>query len=239
MKIESYLESTYLKTKEEVLLSEIDYNKIVVDLVNDAIAYSFRLVMIRANYIALANKMISKNNSRLLVGTVIDFPFGNKSTAKKILEANFAIRHNVSDLDFVADYNSYKRGEYKKFDNDIIEASRVCIKAGKNVKWIIETGALSKDQIFSISQRIYNIVNSNFIDNINKFFIKTSTGYYKNTGANVNDIRLIRSAANKIHIKASGGIKNREDCIRMIEAGATTIGTSSAIEICKKRKNEF
>ena len=61
MKIESYLESTYLKTKEEVSLSEIDYNKIVVDLVNDAIAYSFRLVMIRANYIALANKMISKN----------------------------------------------------------------------------------------------------------------------------------------------------------------------------------
>jgi len=234
MKIESYLESTYLKTKEEALLSEIDYNKIVAGLVHDAITYSFRLVMIRADYIELVNKIISENNSKLLVGTVIDFPHGNKSTTKKILEANFAIRHNVSDLDFVADYNSYKLGEFEKFDNDIIEASRVCIKAGKNIKWIIETGALSKEQIFSISQRIYNIVKTNFIDNMNKFFIKTSTGYYKNTGANINDIRLIRSAANKIHIKASGGIKSREDCLRMIEAGATTIGTSSAIDICKQ-----
>ena len=65
-------------------------------------------------------------------------------------------------------------------------------------------------------------------------FFKTSTGYYKGKGASVEDVQIIKSAINEsIFIKASGGIKNREDCIKMINAGAQRIGTSSALRIFK------
>ena len=231
MRLEKYLESTFLKTRKESSLSHQDLCSIIQDLVEEAIEYNFKLVMIRPDYIEFANKIILANNSQLLLGTVIDFPNGDESTENKVKEALLVMQNNISDLDFVCDYNAFKRKEFEKFDNDIIEASRVCINSNKTIKWIIETGALSKKQIFDISQRIAFIINRNFKKNKDDFFIKTSTGYYKSLGAKASDIKLIKKAAVDIKIKASGGIKNTEDCLRMIEAGAIRIGTSSALNI--------
>ena len=92
MKIEDYLDSTYLKTAEQALISE-DQNKIIVEnLVNEAIEHNFKLVMIRPTYISLANQLIKKSKSNVLVGTVIDFPFGDSSTQEKIKQAKEVIK---------------------------------------------------------------------------------------------------------------------------------------------------
>ena len=65
-------------------------------------------------------------------------------------------------------------------------------------------------------------------------FKKNKFTYYKGKGASVEDVQIIKSAINEsIFIKASGGIKNREDCVKMINAGAQRIGTSSALRIFK------
>ena len=84
MKIEDYLDSTYLKTAEQALISEEKNKKIVENLVNEAIKYNFKLVMIRPMYINLANQLIKKSKSKVLIGTVIDFPLGDSSTGKKL-----------------------------------------------------------------------------------------------------------------------------------------------------------
>ena len=81
---------------------------------------------------------------------------------------------------------------------------------------------------------------SNFPQNTNKVFIKTSTGYYGGYGATVKDVKNIKSVAGNLQIKASGGILNLKDCLEMIKAGATRIGTSKAVLIYNENlENEF
>ena len=64
-------------------------------------------------------------------------------------------------------------------------------------------------------------------------FVKTSTGF-STGGATEHDVKLMREAVGKeMGVKASGGIKTYEDALKMIEAGANRLGTSSGIAIVK------
>lgn len=48
------------------------------------------------------------------------------------------------------------------------------------------------------------------------------------------DVALMKDAVNgKAKVKASGGIKDYETAVRMIEAGADRIGTSKAAELLR------
>lgn len=234
MKIEDYLDSTYLKTAEQAMISEEKNKKIVENLVNEAIKHNFKLVMIRPMYIKLANHLINKSKSKVLIGTVIDFPLGDSSTEEKIKQAKEVIDLGVDDIDYVADYNIYKQKRYEKFDEDILEGTRIGYENEKTVKWIIETGALSKEEINGITKRISKIVSENFPDFCESVFVKTSTGYYGGFGATIKDVKLMNSVSGKLPIKASGGVSNFFDFTQMIEAGATRVGTSKALKIFKK-----
>ena len=235
MDIENYLESTYLKTTEESNLSNNQIKSIIKSLVNEAVVNNFKLIMVRENHLSYVESLLMNMKSNLLIGTVVDFPLGDKSTVDKIKELNSVLNYTVSDIDFVCDYNAFKRKDFEKFDTDVIELSSLCVKKNKTVKWIIETGALSKKEIFDISERISEIINKNFTENTDKFFIKTSTGYYSGYGANLNDLKIIKRASKNISIKASGGIKSFNDAINMIELGVDRIGTSSALDIYNKK----
>jgi len=238
--IASYLDSTYLKTTDETGVSGIETKEIVINYIMEAIDANFACIMIRSEFITLAKELIEISKSKLKVGTVVDFPFGTSSTKQKISEGKLAIERGVYDIDYVCDYNAFKRGSFEKFDNDIIEVTKFVLGHKKIIKWIIETGALSKDEIRSISKRISRLVHSNFPQNTNKVFIKTSTGYYGSYGATVEDVKIIKYVAGNLQIKASGGISSLKDCMSMIKAGATRIGTSKAVLINKeKQENEF
>lgn len=236
MKVEDYLDSTYLKTAGQALISENQNKKIVESLVNEAIKHGFKLVMIRPMYISLANQLIKKSKSNVLVGTVIDFPFGDSSTEEKIIQAKEVIELGVDDIDYVTDYNIYKQKRFEKFDKDILEGTRIGYENKKTVKWIIETGALSKEEIKGITKRISKIVSDNFPDFCESVFVKTSTGYYGGFGATVKDVKLMNSVSGKLPIKASGGVSNFSEFRQMIEAGATRVGTSNALKIFKKEQ---
>ena len=88
--------------------------------------------------------MIQKSKSNVLVGTVIDFPFGDSSTEEKIKQLIEVIELGVDDIDYVSDYNIYKQNRYEKFDKDILEGTRIGYENKKTVKWIIETGGSFK-----------------------------------------------------------------------------------------------
>jgi len=232
--IASYLDSTYLKTAAEAGISEIETKEIVLNLIKEAIDAKFACIMIRSEFIVIAKELIEISKSKLKIGTVIDFPFGNSTTKQKIIEAKLAIKKGAYDIDYVCDYNAFKRGSFEKFDKDIIKCSKLVLGHKKIVKWIIETGALSRDEIRGITKRISNLVQSNFPLNSTKVFIKTSTGYYGGYGATVKDVKIIKSVAGNLQIKASGGMSNLKDCLEMIKAGATRIGTSKAVFIYKE-----
>jgi deoxyribose-phosphate aldolase len=233
--IADYLDSTYLKTADEAGISEQETKEIVLNSIQEAIQSKFACIMIRPEFVAMAKEMIESNKSKLKVGTVIDFPFGNNSTETKVEEAKSAIKSGAYDIDFVCDYNAFKRGSFEKFDHDILEGTKIALQSKRIVKWIIETGALSRDEIREIARRISKIVQVNFSQNSSKVFIKTSTGYYGGCGATAKDIKTIKSVAGNLQIKASGGVSSYKDCLEMIMAGATRIGTSKALLIYNEK----
>ena len=237
--ISSYLDSTYLKTASEAGITEIETKEIIVNSIKEAIDAKFACIMIRSEFILIAKELIEISKSKLKVGTVVDFPFGNSSTTQKLAEAKLAIERGAYDIDYVCDYNAFKRGSFDKFDIDIIEGTSLVLENKKIVKWIIETGALSTDEIRGIAKRISKLVQSSFPQSANKVFIKTSTGYYGGYGATVKDVKIIKSVVGNLQIKASGGMSCLKDCLEMIKLGATRIGTSKAVFIHnEKQENE-
>ena len=122
--------------------------------------------MIRPNFISLAKKIKEERRSKINIGTVIDFPLGDSSTNYKLKEAKDAFKKGAKELDFVCDYNLFKTGNYDVFDETIYKCSSFAIKNKLIVKWIIETGALSREEIRLISKRIYDIVIKNFSNNM-------------------------------------------------------------------------
>ncbi|MSP84550.1 MAG: deoxyribose-phosphate aldolase [Flavobacteriaceae bacterium] len=234
MNIKDYLDSTYLKTAKQAGISE---NKNIVKVINciqEAIDERFKLVMIRPEMVSLAKKMILKENSKLNIGTVIDFPEGNSKLSKKLLEANQAIINCVDDLDFVCNYEAFKKGKIDSVKEEVLKCTQLGIQNHKVVKWIIEVAALNNQQIIQLSALIKNVVISNFKEeNYASVFVKSSTGFYKTennlpNGATIPSIIMMLENASPLPVKAAGGVKNYEEAINMVRMGVKRIGTSSA-----------
>jgi len=242
MELAQYLDTTYLKKPSQANISEEETRANVIKLVEDAIEFNFKLVMIRANYISLAKEMISKANSTVQVGTVIGFHEGTYSLAEKLNEAQDAIDLGVDDLDYVINYEAFKNGNTNLVVEEIIKGTAIGLKNNKIVKWIIEVAALTNEQIASISSLIKNLVIENFgIDNAKNVFVKSSTGFYKTedgkpNGATFEAIKIMSDNARPLKIKAAGGVKTKNDVLKMITLGVERIGTSSAKEIIEETK---
>lgn len=243
MKVNQYLDATYLKTATQANISDAENEQKVIDLVNESIVFNYKLIMIRANYIKMVKEMLSKGNSLVLIGTVIDFPEGNSSIKNKLKEAEKAIKLNADELDFVINYNAFKAGNISLIKEEVLECIKFCLANNKVVKFIIEVAALSSKEIIVISQLIKEVVLNNFDEQvIQKVFVKSSTGFFKTAdnkpnGATFETIKLISENAKPLQIKAAGGVRDYGTALKMISLGVDRIGTSSAKEICLKQEN--
>ncbi len=237
MDLRKYLDSTYLKTPEQAGISEEETRKKVEDLVREAVENGFYLVMIRPEYVRLARKMIDEAGSGVKVGTVIGFPEGTYPLAQKLAEARKAIEDGADELDFVVDYEAYKKGDINAVKKEIFEGSLLGLKNGKIVKWIIETAALTDEQIAGLSALIRDTVLQTLGPSAaSKVFVKSSTGFYKTTdgkpsGATEHAVKIMLENADPLPVKAAGGIRSYEDAVKMIKLGVKRLGTSSAKKI--------
>ena len=242
MKLAQYLDATYLKLPYQANLSEAETKTKIIQLIEEAIAYDFKLVMIRANYISLAKEMILKANAKVTIGTVIGFHEGTYSLEEKLIEAQKAIDLGVDDLDYVINYLAFKNGNKSLVEEEVLKGTKIGLDNGKIVKWIIEVAALSNEQIASISEFIKNIVIENFgVENAKNVFVKSSTGFYKTengspNGATFESIKIMSDNAKPLKIKAAGGVKTKGDALKMITLGVERIGTSSAKQIIEEVK---
>lgn len=233
MKLNTYLDATFLKTPQDSGFSQEETTEQVVQLIKDAIADDYKLVMIRNNYISLAKEMLSQAKSKVMVGTVIDFPFGNGGLEVKLQEAQNAIDLGVDDLDFVVDYQAFKKGEIEKVSTEILEGTKLGLVNQKIVKWIIEVAALTDKEIIQLTSLIKRIVLSNFKEHdYERVFVKSSTGFYKTpngepNGATIHTIVLMLENATPLPVKAAGGVSTTQEAIEMIKLGVRRIGTSS------------
>lgn len=238
MKINQYLDATYLKTPLQAGISEEENLINITILLKEAIKFGYKLVMIRSKYIPFAKQVLKNNHSKTLVGTVIGFHEGTYSLESKLEEAKNAIDLGADELDFVINFEEFKNGNINLIKNEVFEGTKLCLENNKVVKWIIEIAALSSQEIIEISRLIKEIVLENFgMQVAQKVFVKSSTGFYKTennlpNGATFETMKLIVENAKPLQIKAAGGVRDYETAVKMIEIGVDRIGTSSSKEIC-------
>lgn len=234
MNIKQYLDSTYLKTAEQAEVSADENREVVKNYIHEAIIEQFKLIMIRPNMVAMAREMMTNESSKVAIGTVIDFPLGNSPIDGKLLEANEAIQNGADDLDFVVNYQAFKKGEIQLVKDEVLQCTKLGRDHKKVVKWIIEVAALNPQQIVQLSALIKNVVVTHFDDDHFPFiFVKSSTGFFKTennlpNGATKPAIIMMLENASPLPIKAAGGVRNYDEAVEMIRLGVKRIGTSSA-----------
>ena len=234
MDVRTYLDSTYLKTNQQANLSEAENVLVAKSFIEEAIREHFKLIMIRPDRVALAKKMIQEAHSNLLIGTVIDFPNGQSDLATKLAEAEQAIANGADDLDFVCNYEAFKKSEIALVKEEILKGTQLGLAHRKVVKWIIEVAALNNGQIMQLSALIKNVVIQNFKEEqYASVFVKSSTGFYvtpnnEPNGATVDTIKIMLENASPLPVKAAGGVRSYADAVEMIQLGVQRIGTSGA-----------
>lgn len=212
----------YNKLIDHTLLKPSASENDIKNLCNEAKEYNFYSVCVNPQYVSFAKKELA--NSSVKVTSVIGFPLGANSSAIKLEEAKEAVLNGADELDMVVNLGLFKSGKYHKVVNDI---NAVC-STGAVVKVIIETSQLTKDEIIKMCE---------IVNNSNAKFIKTSTGFIGD-GAKEEDVALMKQYINtNKQIKASGGIRDKQTFLKMINAGATRIGTSSGIKIMNELNN--
>jgi deoxyribose-phosphate aldolase len=192
----------------------------IEQLCAEALHYGFAGVCVNPSYVQTAAKLL--RGSSVKVCAVIGFPLGATSTAAKVFETTQTLQDGAQEVDMVINVGMLKSGDCSFVRNDIaavVEAARIRNAA---TKVILETCLLTDEEI---------IIVCSLAKDAGADFVKTSTGFSKG-GATVHDIALMRKTVGAaIGVKASGGIRTREQALAMIAAGATRIGTSSSILI--------
>ena len=186
----------------------------------EAAEYGFAAVCVNPVYVPLCAELLG--GSGVAVATVVGFPLGANAAETKVREAVLAVERGAGEIDMVMAVGLFKAGDDAAVAAEISGVVRV--SGGRPVKVILETSLLDEVEIARASGLAVDA---------GAAFVKTSTGL-GSRGATVKDVRIMKAAVgDRCLIKASGGIRTREDALTMIEAGASRIGTSAGVAIVR------
>lgn len=161
--------------------------------------------------------------SPVLPIAVVGFPLGAMESEAKAAETRRAIELGAREIDMVLAIGALKDADYAAAAKDVEAVVSAAKTRGIPVKAILETALLTREEKIAacvIARRA------------GAAFVKTSTGFAAG-GATAEDIRLMRAIVGaELGVKASGGIRTREDALKMIAAGADRIGASASVAIC-------
>ena len=213
MNLNKYIEHTLLK--QDATKAEI------TKLLDEAIQYDFLGVCVNPCNVKYAKEYLK--NSDVKVVTVIGFPLGQNTKEVKILETIDAIKNGADEIDMVINVGLLKDKAYETIVDEISAIKGAC--QGHNLKVILETDLLTQDEIKKACELCIEAKAD---------LVETSTGFVKNgVGAKAEDVALMFNTVKDagMQVKASGGIRDKEAALKMIEAGATRLGTSSGVKI--------
>ena len=211
MNIAKLIDHTILKantTKEDVM-----------KVIEEAKEYKFASVCINPTWVKLAAEELAGHD--VYVCTVIGFPLGASTTETKAFETKDAIAKGATEVDMVINVGALKDGDNELVEKDIYEVVQAA-KGKALVKVIIETCLLTDEE----KVRACELSVKAGAD-----FVKTSTGF-STGGATAEDIALMRKTVGpNVGVKASGGVRTREDADKMVAAGASRVGASASVAI--------
>ena len=208
----------YNKLIDHTLLKQDAQPEQIVKLCEEAKQFDFMSVCVNPAYVPLAAQCLK--GSDVKVCTVIGFPLGMNLTKTKVEEAELCIKEGADEIDMVINVGMLKAGN----DDYVREEIRLLkeVAGSRVLKVIIETCLLTDEE----KVRACKLSKEAGAD-----FVKTSTGF-STGGATAHDVALMRKTVGpEMGVKASGGVRTKEDLLAMVEAGANRIGTSNGTKI--------
>jgi len=201
-----YIDHTRLKV--ETTIADIER------FCDDARRHTFAAVCFNPIYVAAAKRFLEGSNVQ--IATVVGFPLGAENTLTKAVDTRCAVSDGATEIDMVIAVGLLKSQEYEQVHHDIAEVVRAA--SGRPVKAIIESSDLTDRE---------KVVACLIARDAGASYVKTSSGFGRG-GATTNDVALMKYVVGPdMNVKASTGIKTRDDAIKMIRAGALRLGTSA------------
>ncbi|MCA6508015.1 MAG: deoxyribose-phosphate aldolase [Pseudanabaena sp.] len=158
--------------------------------------------------------------TKVEICTVIGFPSGATTSNVKLYEAMEAVENGATELDVVINLGWLKTGQTNLLHQDV---AQICEESGKPVKAILELSLLTP-----VEQELAAEISMD----AGVAFLKTGTGWAG--GATVEMVKFLKGMSRgKVGVKASGGIRTREQAIALLNAGATRLGTSHGVAIAR------
>lgn len=197
-------------------------------LCDEAKKYHFKMVAI--------NEVQSEFCAQQLKGTDIDtgaaisFPLGQTTIACKLAETKDALQNGANEIDYVVNLTQVRAHNWAYVEDEMSQMVKLCRDHHVPCKVIFETCYLTKAEIKQLAL---------IAKKVKPDFVKTSTGF-GTAGAKVEDVKLMKeNVGPDVKVKAAGGIRNTDDFLAMIAAGAERIGTSSGVKIIETLKQRF
>jgi len=204
MNIYEHIDYTLLK-------ATATYNDIW-NLCEEAVEHGCASVCIPSNFV----DFVFNHFPTLKICTVVGFPLGNSTVNTKVAETMEAIENGADEIDMVMNISEFKNRNYYYVKNEI-ESIAFAMRGHGTLKVIIETCYLTDEEI-AIATRI--------VDESSADFVKTSTGF-GSRGASFEDVLIMKAnISNGTMIKASGGIRTKEDMMKYLMLGCERIGAS-------------
>ncbi len=215
VQLSRYIDHTLLKADAQM--------EQIKKLCQEARDQNFFSVCVNTSYVKTCADLLQ--GSSVKICCVVGFPLGAMDTASKAFETTTAIANGAQEIDMVIQVGALKdrRLDYVRDDiKAVVHAAQ-----GHTVKVIIETSLLSEeDKTLACKAAL----------DAGAHFVKTSTGF-GGGGATVDDVKLMKFVVgSKMEVKASGGIKDIQSAMALIEAGATRLGTSSGVALVQGQK---
>jgi deoxyribose-phosphate aldolase len=194
----------------------------------EAMEHHFASVCVNPVFVPLAAGIL--RGSKVKNCTVIGFPLGANLSGSKVEEARAALAAGAEELDMVIHVGGLKAGDNEAVLADIRGVVHAAHAGAAICKVIIETSLLTEEE----KERACRIAGEAGAD-----FVKTSTGF-STGGATLADVALIRRVVGPdVGVKASGGVRTLDDLLKMVEAGATRVGTSGGVKIVQEALTRF
>ena len=216
-------ESEIARLIDHTLLKPEASREDIQRLCEEAIDYGFATVCVNPWNVSQAAELV--RGSEVRVCAVVGFPLGATLPIVKEFEAGEALKAGAQEIDMVINIGALKSGQEALAEADIRGVADASHRAGALCKVILETAVLTREE---------KVRGSLLAKKAGADFVKTSTGFGPG-GATAEDVRLIRETIGSgTGIKAAGGVRTLEDLRKMVEAGATRIGTSSGVKIIEQ-----
>lgn len=189
---------------------------------NEAKKYGFGAVCVNGCYVKTVKEQLMGTSIKTVA--VAGFPLGTNATEAKVFEARLAVEDGADEVDMVINIGALKDKDYQRVEDDVNKVVE-SVKGKAIVKVILETCLLTDEEIITACR---------LCEKAGAAFVKTSTGF-NGPGAQVHHVKLMKqTVGDRLSVKAAGGIRNLQQALAMVEAGADRLGCSASVGIAKE-----